>query len=113
VLLVEDDPATLQALALLLRRRGWEVQVAATVAAALALVPTEPDWLVVDLMLPDGDGTRLVEQVRRLGRPTRVAVTTGSTDATRLRAVNALRPDLILIKPIQASELFAAMEADP
>lgn len=111
MLLVEDDPATAGALRAILSRKGWAVEVAGTLAEALGLVgrAPPPDWLVLDLMLPDGDGVSLLRKIRADGLTVRVAVTTGSADRSRLDAVAALRPDLFLSKPIDLGELLGAM----
>lgn len=94
----------------MLTRRGWAVEVAATISEAVPLVEQVPDWVVLDLMLPDGDGTHLMRKIRAEGIATRVAVTTGSSDAARLREVIDLRPELLLTKPILPAELFDALD---
>jgi DNA-binding response OmpR family regulator len=58
--LVEDDRATCGALGAIFRRRGWDVTTASTVAKALALLPTAPACVVLDLMLPHGNGVWLL-----------------------------------------------------
>lgn len=112
LLLVEDDFATLQALRLLLSRAGWNVEVASTLAQALRRLESCPDWLVIDLMLPDGDGTALLKKVRDENMDVRVAVITASSDSARLRIVNELKPDLVLIKPIDLDVLFKALRRE-
>ena len=109
LLLVEDDLATSRALRVLLARKGWDVQVAETLAEALRHLESLPEWLILDLMLPDGDGTSLLNKVRDEKLNVRVAVTTGSIDATRLRKVSELRPDLFLTKPIDIDALFEGL----
>jgi DNA-binding response OmpR family regulator len=109
VLLVEDDPATARALRSILARRGWSVQVASTVAEASPLLDPAPAWLLLDLMLPDGDGTVILRRVREERLCTRVIITTGSSDRERLREVRALLPDLLLSKPIKLDQLFETL----
>jgi DNA-binding response OmpR family regulator len=109
--LVEDDPATSGALRVILGRKGWQVVVVSTVAEALALLDGPSfRWLVLDLMLPDGDGTALLRKIRDERLDTRVAVTTGSSDAARLRAVTELRPELFLVKPIDLPALLQGLD---
>jgi DNA-binding response OmpR family regulator len=107
MLVVEDDRATRQALAKIFELQGWEVAQAATIEAGLAELDPAPDCLILDLMLPDGDGLTILEEVRTRGLSTRVAVCTGSSDPRRLREVGAWRPDLILFKPIQLASVTA------
>jgi DNA-binding response OmpR family regulator len=110
-LLVEDDFATSSALAALLSRRGWKVEVAETLGQALDRVEAQaPDWVILDLMLPDGNGIALLRKLRAEGHRTRIAVTTGISDPERLDGVLALRPDLLLIKPIDFCELIEGLE---
>lgn len=104
--MVEDDPATAKALAAICRRRGWDVSVAATLAESWPLLEQGPDVLVLDLMLPDGDGMEILSRVRQEQRSIRIVVTTGSDDPARLQAVRSLRPDLFLMKPINLQELL-------
>src|SRR3954468_12298492 len=105
---VDDDPATRDALRDAYTRMGWQVSVAGTVAEALALLDAEPEpcCLILDLVLPDGDGTAVLEKVREKGLRTHVAVCTGTVDLARPKAVAALRPDAMLPKPIRLPEVW-------
>jgi DNA-binding response OmpR family regulator len=62
ILLVEDDHRFATALTVALRRAGYEVEQAATVAAALAAPAC--DLVLLDLGLPDGDGMELCRSIR-------------------------------------------------
>src|SRR4051812_484712 len=64
LLVVEDDPTTSLALKVLFTRRGWEVAVASSVAEGLVLVDQLPACIILDVMLPDGDGTAILRKVR-------------------------------------------------
>jgi DNA-binding response OmpR family regulator len=112
-LLVEDDPATGRALGRILGRKGCDVRLAPTLSDARSLLGEGPDGIVLDLMLPDGDGADLLRQVRSQGPATRVVVTTGASDPSRLRAVSRLRPDALLTKPIDLDELVRALGLSP
>jgi PAS domain S-box-containing protein len=69
VLVVEDDEDLARVLATSLERRGLRVLVAPTVAAATRMSRTFlPDMIVLDIVLPDGDGFAVVEQLRHDGR---------------------------------------------
>ena len=84
---------------------GWagRVSEAGTVAEGLTKLDVEPEpcFLILDLMLPDGDGIAVLEAVRQKGLRTLVAVCTGSVDLARLKAVAELRPDAMFPKPIR------------
>ncbi|MFJ4484625.1 response regulator transcription factor [Streptomyces longwoodensis] len=65
VLVVEDEPSIADVLAIALRFHRFEVMTAATVRAALALAErTRPDVVLLDVMLPDGDGRELGRRLR-------------------------------------------------
>ena len=66
ILLVEDNPLILKMNARYLASLGYAVEEAATVReAAACLARFEPDLVVLDVMLPDGDGVELCERIRR------------------------------------------------
>jgi DNA-binding response OmpR family regulator len=109
--LVEDDPVSASALQAILRRRGFEVQAATTLARAMDLLKSQPEFVLLDLMLPDGDGAAVLRQVRQTSPETRVLVTTAVSDPERLRALRVLGPDVILQKPIDLNALLKLIEA--
>lgn len=82
------------------------MSVAATLAEAWPLLEQKPDVVVLDLMLPDGDGIEVLNRVRGGNLPVRIVVTTGSDDPDRLQTVRSLKPDLFLTKPINLQELL-------
>jgi DNA-binding response OmpR family regulator len=107
LLLVEDDFSTRTALSYLLTANGWEVVTAATLEEGRRqIAQTVPDAVILDLMLPDGDGTAILRQIRDLRPNLPVAVTTGVIDPAWLQRVTALSPTCILLKPIQMGELL-------
>src|SRR5918998_1023566 len=77
LLLVEDDGMACSLMQNILADQGLTVMTARTVAEGLALLESRPDYLILDLNLPDGDGRVVLEGVRRAGLPTRVVVTSG------------------------------------
>lgn len=105
VLILEDHPTSAKALRLLLCIRGCRVVMADRVSVALTTLTEPPDWALLDLMLPDGDGREVLREVRKRGLPTRVIVITGVGDRQELSEVARLHPDAILEKPIDFDEL--------
>ena len=112
VLIVEDDPRTLEALKAVFRSDRWHVRMASTTAEAVALLDSGfiPDGLILDLMLPDGTGNIVLERVRARGLRTGVAVVTGTTNPFLLSRAEELKPDLLLIKPIDPEALARLIE---
>jgi len=110
LLLVEDDLRTQSALRKIFTKLGWEVHSAMTVAGGLALLRLfPPDGLILDLMLPDGDGIDVLREVHSGQLGTRVAVTTGVLDGDRLEAVRLLRPEAVVRKPVDLELLIRAL----
>ena len=112
VLLIEDYAPTRRAMKQLLELEGYDVDAAATVQEGLAGLDLGPDWMLLDLMLPDGDGEQVLTEVRRRCLPVKVAVLTGVTDRDRLDRVSEMRPDLVLIKPVDPDKLFFNLKRD-
>lgn len=109
VLLIEDDAAAANALRVILTLRGCEVKLAPSLEQGLDLLGTNPTVIIVDLMLPDGDGMEILTRVRDANLPIKVAVTTAVGDPARLAAVHRLRPECVLRKPIDVGELLRAI----
>ncbi len=75
VLIVEDDDDLARVLAASLERRGLRVGIATTAAQATRLSRTFlPDLIVLDIVLPDGDGFAVIDQLRRDGRLSSIPV---------------------------------------
>ena len=79
VLIVDDEASIRQVLRGILERQSYEVEEAATAAAGSARIERGPafDAALVDLRLPDGEGTTVLETVRRRGLPTAVIMISG------------------------------------
>jgi DNA-binding NtrC family response regulator len=86
---------------------------APTVGEALALLEhgVEPDFLILDLRLPDGLGEAVLKAVQDAGLKTRVIVCTGMMDPMRLMRLRAMKPDMMLIKPIDADVVCRLCDA--
>lgn len=112
VLLVEDDAVIGRELCLHWQQRGWSVRHCGTLAAATdALAALRPDVLVLDRQLPDGDGLRWLEGLRRRDRSLPVLVLT-ARDRVADRVEGLRRgADDYLVKPFAAEEVDARIEA--
>ena len=71
---------------------------ASTVAEGMARLEPLPDFLVLDLTLPDGVGETVLWKVRRDRLYCRVVMCTGIEDPQRLSALRALAPDAVRTK---------------
>jgi two-component system, OmpR family, KDP operon response regulator KdpE len=102
LLIVEDHDSTRTALEKIFAHIGWHVSSAATLAEGLVFLEAElePCCVILDLMLPDGDGEAILKRIREKGFKTRTIICTAVSDADRMTAVNDLEPDLVLTKPV-------------
>ena len=110
VLVVEDDKSARRALKLILKAQGCAVAEAGTVAEAVGALAQRPDWVLLDLMLPDGCGTEVLDRVRRDAYGCKVCVITGC-GPDKLEEVRAMGPELVLKKPVDVQLLLAALTA--
>ncbi len=110
MLIVEDDVVSGSALGAILRRRGFEIVHVTTIADGLARLADNPQFVILDLMLPDGDGSIILQTIRHQHLPSRVLVTTAVNDPQRLRDVREMKPELLMQKPIDLTRLLTAME---
>lgn len=109
VLVVEDDPSVRGLLQTLLSAEGYEVSTASDGLAGLVKATSAPPQLVLlDLMMPDLGGVRVLEEMRDDPElaDIPVIVVTGKVDAVPgMRAL--LGEDNVFIKPFAVGELLA------
>jgi two-component system, OmpR family, KDP operon response regulator KdpE len=112
VLVVDDEPNLLRAMVLNLANRGYEVSTAETVSTALEKVTTfEPNLLVLDLGLPDGDGLDVIRELQRQepGLPI-VVLSARSGSQDKVVALDLGAVDYVT-KPFDMNELVARLRA--
>ena len=111
VLIVEDDDATRQALHRDLTARGFRVEDARDGAEALARWEARrPDVLLVDLGLPDMDGTRIIRRVRGEAATPVIVISARDAEPTKVEALE-LGADDYVTKPFGTAELLARLRA--
>jgi DNA-binding response OmpR family regulator len=111
ILVVEDDAALARVLCDNLAFEGFEVECAAD--APMAVERTRqfaPDLIVLDVMLPGGDGFNLCRQLRQGGRTAVVMLTARSQKVDKLRGLS-LGADDYVTKPFDLEELIARIGA--
>src|SRR4051794_832320 len=111
ILLVEDEDSISEPLAAALRREGFAPVVVATAAAALeAFKASPPDLVLLDVMLPDGDGRELLRTIRGSSRVPVVMLTARGEEMDRVVGLE-LGADDYVTKPFSAAELVARLRA--
>jgi len=111
ILVVEDELAISEPLADGLKREGFEPQVAGTLEEARAAFAKEvPDLILLDVMLPDGDGRDLAREIRRSSDVPIVMLTARGEEIDRVLGLE-LGADDYVVKPFSARELTARIRA--
>lgn len=112
ILLVEDDAQVSDLLDRLLREAGHTVTLSRTLAeAGAALAGASFDMVVLDWMLPDGDGLELCGELRRRQPPLPVLMLTSRGELQdRVQGLRSGADDY-LTKPFEVDELLARLEA--
>ena len=111
VLVVDDEPALARALAINLRAHGWEVVTAADGRSALDAAATEhPDVVLLDLGLPDLDGTEVLAGLRGWSKVPIVVLSARQHGEDKVEALD-LGADDYVTKPFAMNELLARLRA--
>ncbi|MGZ6827435.1 MAG: response regulator transcription factor [Mycobacteriales bacterium] len=113
VLVVEDDPSVRGLLQTLLSAEGYDVVTASDGLAGLVkAAATHPALMLLDLMMPDLGGVRVLEEIRDDPElaDTPVIVVTGKVDAVPGMR-DLLGEDHVFVKPFAVAELLARVAA--
>ena len=111
VLVVDDEPQFLRALATNLRGAGYVVDTAETAADALATAPLRPpDAVILDLLLPDASGRDVCRQLREWSDVPIILVSAVGDDDEKIAALDAGADDYVT-KPFAMGELLARLRA--
>jgi two-component system OmpR family response regulator len=112
ILVVDDEPSIVDAVATALRYEGFDVDEAVTGRAALtAVAESEPDLIVLDWMLPDLEGIEVGRRLRAQGFKTAILFLTAKDGVEN--KVEALRAggDDYVTKPFSLAEVVARIRA--
>ncbi|GGE83460.1 response regulator transcription factor [Mycetocola zhadangensis] len=111
ILLVEDEAALSEPLAYLLEREGYEVEVAADGPTAVAAyTASEPDLVLLDLMLPGIPGTEVCRQIRAVAQTPIIMLTAKDSEVDIVVGLE-LGADDYVTKPYSSRELLARIRA--
>jgi two-component system KDP operon response regulator KdpE len=111
ILLVEDQPELVRALQINLRARQYEVITARTGREALALAASHPpDAIILDLGLPDIDGTVVIVELRRWFKAPIIVLSGRTSPGDKIGALDVGADDYVT-KPFAMAELLARLRA--
>ncbi|MCD2155676.1 response regulator [Rhodococcus cerastii] len=111
ILVVDDEPQILRALRINLTVRGYDVVTASTGAGALrAAAERPPDVVILDLGLPDMDGTEVLAGLRGWCTAPVIVLSARTDSADKVEALDAGADDYVT-KPFGMDELLARVRA--
>ena len=111
VLVIDDEPSILRALRINLTARNYEVSTAIDGASGLAAVSRErPDAVILDLGLPDMDGTEVIHGVRGWSTTPIIVLSVWGAEHQKVAALDAGADDYVT-KPFGMDELLARLRA--
>ena len=111
ILVVEDEPGLRKALGINLRARGYEVALAGDGRSALTAASQHPpDAVILDLGLPDMDGTEVIEGLRGWSQAPIVVLSARSEEPDKVTALDTGADDYVT-KPFGMDELLARLRA--
>ncbi len=111
VLVVEDDAPVRHLIMASLMAEDYNVFDAHSVAEAVQLSATQnPDMILLDLGLPDGDGVEVIEKVRSWTETPIIVISARDEDTDKIEALDAGADDY-LTKPFSVAELLARLRS--
>jgi two-component system, OmpR family, KDP operon response regulator KdpE len=111
VLVVDDEPQIRRALAINLRARGYDVELAEDGRMALDVAArTHPDVVVLDLGLPELDGVDVIKGLRGWSRVPIIVLSVRDAEGDKVAALDAGADDYVT-KPFGMDELLARLRA--
>ncbi|MBO7358704.1 MAG: response regulator transcription factor [Clostridia bacterium] len=109
ILVVEDDAAVRNLMAVTLQTQGYQYRLAGTGGEAMIELTTHrPDIVLLDLGLPDMEGVDIIRKVRSWSAMPIIVISARSEDADKVEALDAGADDY-LTKPFSVDELLARL----
>ncbi len=112
ILIADDEPELLQAIAIRLTAAGFTCEIASNGRQALEKMATwVPDLVIADLLMPEVDGYALLRQLKSDPRTGKVPVVilTAVPDDMLTRRAEELKGICVLQKPFEAAELVSTV----
>ncbi len=111
ILIIEDDEPIRRLLRVHLKEVGWLCEETARGDAGLALAASlKPDVVLLDLGLPDADGTLLIPQFKAISSAPLIVISARDQETEKVRALEAGADDYVT-KPLGLAELKARIKA--
>jgi DNA-binding response OmpR family regulator len=112
ILVVDDDAPLLNAVELVLAKRGHEVIKVSNARNALRLMATlKVDVIVSDIIMPDMDGLAFVSEIRKRSKTIPVLMLSADTDLETVKQAAKLGANGYLMKPFDSDKLVRKVES--
>lgn len=111
ILVVEDEPSLAEVVSLYLKRAGFQVQVATDGKKAMSILEKQiPDFVIMDIMLPEVDGLSLTRWLRDRSDVPIIMVTARREEVDRIAGLEMGADDYV-VKPFSPQELVSRVRA--
>jgi len=111
ILVVEDEPSLAEVVSLYLKRAGFQVQVASDGRKAMSILEKQiPDFVIMDIMLPEVDGLSLTRWLRDRSDVPIIMVTARREEVDRIAGLEMGADDYV-VKPFSPQELVSRVRA--
>lgn len=112
ILVVDDEPDTLELVKLVLESGGFETILANNGREAMAQIATvKPDLVLLDIMMPDIDGWELFRKIKEKYPSIHIAILTAKAqNIDRLLGLHVLKADDYITKPFGRNELIGKVK---
>lgn len=111
ILVVEDEPSLAEVVSLYLKRAGFQVQVASSGGQAMSILEKRiPDFVIMDVMLPEVDGLSITRWLRDHSDVPIIVVTARREEVDRIAGLEMGADDYV-VKPFSPQELVSRVRA--
>ncbi len=111
ILLIDDDPDLLTLLSMILKKEGYQVEVAEDGESGLEMaIQLQPDLILLDIMMPGVDGWEACREIRKITTAPIIYLTAKREESDIVRGLQ-LGADDFIPKPFRRHELTARIEA--
>jgi DNA-binding response OmpR family regulator len=111
ILVVEDEPSLAEVVSLYLKRAGFQVQVASSGGQAMSILEKRiPDFVIMDVMLPEVDGLSITRWLRNHSDVPIIMVTARREEVDRISGLEMGADDYV-VKPFSPQELVSRVRA--
>ncbi len=111
ILVVDDEPDTLELVKLVLESGGFETMLATSGMEALAQIDKKPDLVLLDIMMPDMDGWEVFRKIKEINPNIPIAILTAKAqNIDRLLGLHVLKADDYITKPFGKNELISKVK---